>query len=132
MNVIALFCVLALSTSPGIGASTVPTQTVTGPIPTPEIGASWDWEPGPVAWSLDETMPDLLTNLNTVIGVAYYWVVSTWLDGGLLDYWLLYQVAVALFGRFLGNILGRGGFSVAGRMAAQGYTPPPQPKDDNT
>jgi hypothetical protein len=99
---------------------TIPTTTVTGPIlltPTPPIAQGW-WEDA--EYTLEPVLPDFIENMALLLDIAKTWIQQTWLESSILDYWMLYQAAVFLFGRFLGNILGRGGFSVRDRIEAQG------------
>lgn len=98
----------------------IPTTTITGPITaTPPISGPImmsPWNPGESEYTLEPTLPNFMDNMELLIGIALTWIQETWLESSILDYWMLYQVAVFLFGRFLGNILGRGGFSVKDRV----------------
>jgi len=97
---------LVLATT--ISTSQVPTATVVGPIPTIAPG-SWTWQPG-ARTVPDLPMPDLMLGIDTWLGVAYYWVKTTFIETDAIGYYLIYNFAVAVLGSAFGNVLGRGGF----------------------
>jgi len=86
-----------------VSAGQVPTETVTGPISSTAV---WDWEPG-VRSMPELPMPDLVSSIDTWLGVAYYWVKTTFIDTNSVDYYIIYNFAVGMLGNAIGNILGR-------------------------
>jgi len=78
--------------------------TVTGSI-TGTLPWELSWTPQPSEHSLP--MPDMNSHMYELISIAWYWFRSTWLDGDLLDYWLLYQVGVAMMGSMIGSMTGK-------------------------
>lgn len=80
--------------------------TVTGPI-TGYI--ELEWTPAPaIGEPLTHVLPEI--DLYLWLGIAWYWVRSTWLDNKFFGYWLIYQFAVAVLGNLIGSVLGRGSF----------------------
>lgn len=102
--------VFSLILATTIGASTLQTVTVTGPITGTPAFLDWSPGPAPIAEAHPLPLPDLAADANTWLGIAWYWIRVQWLDSQFFNFWLIYQFAVALLGNMIGNILGRGGF----------------------
>lgn len=102
MTLACLVLVASLCSVPAVSAAQ--SITVTGSI-TGTLPWELDYEPAPSAYTLP--MPDFSAKMYDLVSIAWYWFYSTWLDGDLLDYWLLYQVGVAMMGAMIGNITGK-------------------------
>lgn len=99
-----LVLIVALCAAPPTEIQSAHTITVTGEI-TGTLPWELTWQPGEAEYMLP--MPDFSSQMYELVSIAWYWFYSTWLDGDLLDYWLLYQIGVAMMGSMIGNIAGK-------------------------
>jgi len=117
MNVL---CALVLATTmTSIEASTA--ITVTGPITGTPVFLEWTPGPAPIADAHPLPLPDIGGDVGIWLGIAWYWIKTTWLDNRIFGYWLIYQFAVAVLGNLVGQILTRGGFF---RLLQRNMPPP--------
>jgi len=104
--------------------------TITGPITgTPSF---LSWTPAP---TMQPGLPLPTVDTTLWLGIAWYWIKSTWLDNRLFGYWIIYQVATIALGQFIGAILSKGSLRlglgntlrlVEARMSA--HEPEPEPE----
>lgn len=79
--------------------------TITGPITgTPSF---LNWTPSPVE---QPEIPLPTLDVSLWLGIAWYWIKTTWLDGQIFDYWIIYQIAVSVLGNVIGMFLSKGSF----------------------
>lgn len=103
MSLVLVLMLVGAGGAPSISATQIETTTVTGPI-TGELPWEMNWTPAPAEHEIP--MPDMNSNLGTILQVTWYWLRSTWFDGEVLDYWLVYQVGAAILGNIIGKIWG--------------------------